>query len=333
MTEVWTFAWDHGSGEVQALGGMLGPVWFDIGQPKSVQPFFVASWAEEPGHERLPGLLRRLRGEWPCVPFGLDRASPPAGWLGKAPSIADAAPHGYGANNDWSLVDRGSDWIEIGITYPDTHPVRSLRRRIAGMPGAATLEITLEIEAADEIDLGLALHPTFRLPAAAGAATLDVAGFRRGMTFPEPLDVSSLAAPGQWFDCLERVPGRTGQHLDFTRLPAAVPSEDILQLQADLGSVRLSNHEEGWQAQVRYDAGLFPTAILWVTNQGWSASPWLRRTRALGIEPARAAFDLGQTVSADPDNPLSLEGIPTSIRMAAGEILATRYSIGLEPLE
>lgn len=333
MTEVWRFAWDHGSGEVQALGGMLGPVWFDIGQPRRVQPFFVAPWAEEAGHEGLPGVLRRLRGEWPCVPFGVDRASLPDGWLGKAASIVDGAPHGYGANNEWNLVDRGADWIEIGITYPDTHPVRRIRRRIAGRPGTATLEITLEIDAANEIDLGLALHPTFRLPSAAGAAKLDVAGFRRGMTLPVPLDVCSLAAPGQWFDCLERVPGRTGQELDFTRLPAAVPNEDILQLQADAGIVRLSNHEEGWQAHVSYDAGLFPTAILWVTNQGWSGSPWLGRTRALGIEPARAAFDLGQTVSADPDNPLAREGVPTSIRIAAGETLVTRYFIGLETLE
>lgn len=333
MTEAWQFSWSHGSGEVQALGGMLGPVWFDLGQARPVQPFFVAPWADEPGTEGLPGVLRRLRGEWPCVPFGVERVSPPTGWSGRTTGVGDGALHGFGANNHWSLIDRGTDWIELGITYPTTHSVRGLRRRIAGRTGAAALDITLEIDAADQIDLCLALHPTFRLPAAAGAVTLEVAGFRRGLTFPELLDESGLASPGQWFDRLDRVPGRMDGYVDFARLPAVTPNEDLLQVQADAGLVHLSNHEEGWRAQVSYDAGLFPTALLWFTNQGWSAPPWSGRTRALGIEPARAAFDLGQAVSADPDNPLARAGVPTSIQLAAGETLATRYVIGLEALE
>jgi hypothetical protein len=312
---------------------MLGPVWFDLGQVRPVQPFFVAPWADEPGTESLPGVLRRLRGEWPCVPFGVERVSPPTGWAGRTTGVGDGALHGFGANNHWSLIDRGIDWIELGITYPTTHSVRGLRRRIAAKKGVPALEITLEIEAAEQIDLGLALHPTFRLPAATGAATIEVAGFRRGLTFPEPLDASGSAAPGQWFDRLDRVPGRMGHNVDFTRLPAAMPNEDLLQLEADGGSVRLSNHEEGWRAHVNYDAGLFPTTVLWITNQGWSGSPWSSRTRALGIEPARAAFDLGQAASGDPGNPLARAGVPTSIRLAAGETLETRYSIEVEALE
>ena len=30
----------------------------------------VAPWADEPDSAALPGILQRLRGEWPCVPFG-----------------------------------------------------------------------------------------------------------------------------------------------------------------------------------------------------------------------------------------------------------------------
>jgi hypothetical protein len=54
---------------------MLGPAWFDLGDTV-VQPFAVAPWADDKGveHERLPRILRRLRGEWVCVPFGIARS-------------------------------------------------------------------------------------------------------------------------------------------------------------------------------------------------------------------------------------------------------------------
>ena len=38
----------------------------------------IAPWAHEPGAEALPGILRGLRGEWPCVPFGY--SVPAEGW-------------------------------------------------------------------------------------------------------------------------------------------------------------------------------------------------------------------------------------------------------------
>jgi hypothetical protein len=332
MTEVWRFAWDHGHGEVQSLGGMVGPVWFDLDGGASVQPFFVAPWADEPDGETLPGLLRRLRGEWPCVPFGVERKSPAANWEGKARAIGDGAPHGHGANNPWHLIDRGKDWIEIGIDYPAGHPVRHLRRRIAGQTGAATICITLQVVAAEQIDLGLALHPTFRLPEAPRATGIEVGGLRRGLTFPGQIDASSCAAPGQWFDRLDLVPGSAGGSVDFSWLPPVEQNEDLLQLQADAGWVRVSNEPERWCATVRYDPTLFPSVVLWLTNRGWTAPPWSGRTVALGIEPARAAFDLGQPVSADLGNPLSQAGIPTSIQLRAGEVLATHYSIGMEAL-
>ena len=332
MTEVWTITWDRGTAEIQSLGGMLGPAWFDIESGDPVQPFFVAPWAGEPGAKELPGLLRSLRGEWPCVPFGVERGEPVDGWHNRATPIGDGAAHGHGANYDWSLLDRGVDWIEIGIDYPAPHPVRRLRRRIDGCGGAPALNIDLAVDVRHDINLGLALHPTFRLPSTPGAARVEVAAMRRGLSYPVALDASSCALPGQWFERLDQVPGRVGGTFDFTRLPFANANEDLLQLQVDTGRVRVTNADEGWAATVVFDRSLFPSVVLWLTNCGWSDFPWSGRTSALGIEPARAAFDLGQPVSADPENPLAQSGVPTSIHLSAGESLSTRYVISVEAL-
>ncbi len=332
MSDPWVINWDHGVAEIHSLGGMLGPVWFETDSSRRIQPFFVAPWTGEPGVKLLPGLLRGLRGEWPCIPFGIKRDEPIPGWEGKAETIGDDAPHGYGANNDWQLLERGQDWIEIGINYPPDHPVKRLWRRVAGRAGATALDLQLEIEVNRDIDLGIALHPTFRLPETARSAHIKVGGLKRGLTFPVSLDDTGCAMPGAWFEHLNQVPGINATTVDFSRLPFAEPNEDLLQVQASQGCVRLLNMDEKWAARIEYDAELFPSLVLWVSNRGWAGFPWSRRTRALGIEPARAAFDMGQSISADTNNPIARAGIPTSIHLQAGAVLRTQYALSVEDL-
>jgi hypothetical protein len=63
----WTLKWAHGEATIQALGGMLGPVRFELGRGQSISPLHVAPWGDD---ARRPGLMRAMRGEWPCLPFG-----------------------------------------------------------------------------------------------------------------------------------------------------------------------------------------------------------------------------------------------------------------------
>ncbi len=191
MTAAWTITWSHSSAEIQPLGGMLGPVWCAL--PSG--PFFVAPWVDEPGAADLPGLLRGLRGEWPCVPFGAERDMAIAGWEGAGPAIGDGAPHGHGSNHAWHLIDRGPDWIEIGIDYPDGHPIRRLRRKIAGRAGAAALDLELGIEAARAAyDLGQAVSADPANPlASAGFATSWPLRAQERFTTTYALSVEDLA--------------------------------------------------------------------------------------------------------------------------------------------
>jgi hypothetical protein len=54
---------------------MLAPVRFDLPDGRSVQPMHIPPWANENRSPDLPPILRGLRGEWPCVPFGAGTAS------------------------------------------------------------------------------------------------------------------------------------------------------------------------------------------------------------------------------------------------------------------
>ena len=99
----WRLHWRFGSAEVQALGGMLGPVTFRLDGERELDVMHVAPWSGMTAADALPGVLKRLRGEWPCVPFGRTDipADLPPGWRTRAPD--DSWGHGY--SSGMSLAD------------------------------------------------------------------------------------------------------------------------------------------------------------------------------------------------------------------------------------
>jgi hypothetical protein len=324
-----TFAWAHGEGEVQSLGAMLGPVRFRLPDGRVVQPFQVAPWADDAGADALPGILRRLRGEWPCVPFGLERDMDLSGdWADLPRAATDGGPdggpaHGHGSNADWTPDRDRGDGVSLSIDYPPDSPVARLERHIRPDPDAPALDLDLTIHLRRDATLPIALHPTFRVPDT-GVVIHATGG---GMTFPAAVEpgVSALAR-GATFDRLDRVPLAAGGHADLTRLPLPVSTEELVQLTAPGGRVALSCPAEGWQVRLSWNADHFPGLVVWVSNRGRSAWPWSGRHQAVGLEPACAAFDLGPRLSSLP-NPLSRSGHPTARTFRAGEVFTTALRI------
>lgn len=322
--------WSHGSVQVEPVGAMLGPVRFRLGD-RWIEPLAVAPWSDDtgPDHDVLPPLLKRLRGEWPCVPFGAPepRRDLPAQWQVAEGVRAGRDFHGFSSHNAWHKVAGGASWIELQINYPADHPVRRLSRRIMGIEGRAAIDIHLEVEARDDTRLPIALHPVFRLPDAPGNAVLEIAA-EGGWTYPVELEPGrSLALPDREFRRLEEVPARDGRR-DYTRLPLDVRTEDLLQVRSGSGSVSLLNHEEGYRATLDYDADVFPCVALWVSNGGREAYPWNGRFRGLGIEPVAGAFDLGAARSLG-DNPINASGVRTWRTFSCGAPQTISYRIGV----
>jgi hypothetical protein len=63
----WVVRSSHVHACLTRLGGHLGPVAFRLGN-RTVSPFSVAPWAEEPGARETIPLLRALRGDFFCAP-------------------------------------------------------------------------------------------------------------------------------------------------------------------------------------------------------------------------------------------------------------------------
>jgi hypothetical protein len=214
-----TFSWAHGEGEVQALGGMLGPVRFRLPGGHVASPFHVAPWAGEPAAAALPGILRRLRGEWPCVPFGAEREVPLGGaWAGLSGAAPDGQPpHGHGSNADWAL----GDGLSLSVDYPADSPIARLERRIRPDPDAPALDIDLVVHARRDTILPIGLHPTFRVPD--GGVVIETES--GGMTFPAPVEPGVRAR-----SLLRKSPdgrgfpfaGRTHPTASVTGMPSAV---------------------------------------------------------------------------------------------------------------
>ena len=326
-------AWDGGTVGLQPLGAMLDGLVLRLADGRLVQPLHTApwadeAWADEAGADALPGILRRLRGEWPCVPFGADDPAPwPDRWRVER-GAPHGPPHGFAANNVWQ-VWRDENRLCADIRYPHDHPIAALRRSVA--PCVGGVEMTLVIHPRRDCRLPVAVHPVFRLPVPAGTALLTPGAHGTIWTHPAQSPDPCPLRPDSTAMSLATLPGRDGGAVDMTHLPLAHASESRILLTHASGRFALDNLAEGYRAVLEWDSAAFPHLMLWVSNRGRADAPWQGRHLALGVEPCCAAFDLGTAISAQ-DNPLSRSGATTAIPLQAGSPWRTSYRIVVEPL-
>ena len=329
--EARALVWGHGVVSVESLGGMLGPTSFVLADGRQIAPFQIAPWAGEPSATDLPGILQRLRGEWPCVPYGRDGdRTRMGGWpASQASPTVDADPHGFGSNHLWQFDAANTGTISLGIDYPAGHPIRRLERRVSVVADRAAIDFELAVEVRQDCRLPIGLHPCFRLPATAGAMRIEIPAGATSMSFPGDVDQTAMIAPDQFAPQWNLVRARDGTVLDISRVPLAKPTEDLLQVMGVPGEACLWNAAEGYRVRIEWNAEHFPSVLLWFSNRGRQMAPWNGRHLALGFEPICSAFDLGPQISAA-ENPISVRGVPTARAFRAGERFVTRYRIGVE---
>jgi len=327
--------WAHGALTVQRLGAMLAPVTFVLSDGRQVSPFHIAPWADEPGSEALPGILRKLRGEWPCVPFGYSVSADgwPNAWSRvMSPPESGEEVHGHSSNHDWTWLESDGLSLSLALDYPASSPVAHVERTITPDPTAPAVDIEFKIIVRRACRLPIGLHPVFRLPVETGAAELDLGAFDHGRTYPD--DVESGApffAKDAIFSSLSAVPARAGGTVDASRLPLATETEELLQIQGLDGTVALANHAEGYRVKLSWQKEHFPSLLLWYSNRGRKAFPWNGQHVAIGVEPICSPFGLGPA-TATADNPIALSGTPTALDFAPERPFTTRYRIEASPL-
>lgn len=343
MNEFHTLSWAHGSLAVQRLGAMLGPVRFDLPSGRNVEPLHIAPWCDDGTISdvelaTLPPILQRLRGEWPCVPFGADEpeslAPEWAAFMGQEmPLPANPPPHGESSNCKWNWEVVGHDRLCLSLDYPDDHPIARVERDIIPVPDATAVNIVLRITPRVNCQLPLGLHPTFALPTMAGSASIMPPHAQQIRSYPGSLEPGGeIFTPNAVFTHLTDAPSHRGGAMDASRVPFEEPGEDLLQLIGVAeGRVSLDNHAGGYSTTLSWNAEHFPSLLIWYSNRGRQQSPWLGRHTALGLEPVCSAFDLGAAIATG-NNPIAQQGVPTSLSLRADEVFETHYRIAADDL-
>jgi hypothetical protein len=326
-------SWVIGTKEVELAltksGGHMAPVTFFRDTDAPVQPYHISPWQEE-GLTLEPPVLRVLRGDWFCMPFG-GNAEP---WQKE-----QHPPHGEIAGAPWRLI--GANRVG-GITTLRVEIETKLR------PGKVTKELSLiegqnVVYSRDVIEgfagpVPLGHHATLAMPEAEGVVRIATSPFTFGMTnpgvFSDPAkrEYQSFAI-GARFTSLKQVPliFKDAPDADVSRLPARRGYADLLQLcnaPGEIAWTTVTRADQGWVWFAFKDPAVLNSTLMWIENRGRHALPWNGRNNCLGLEDVCAFFADGLIPSTKP-NVLTKEGVKTAIELSAERPTAINYIQGV----
>ena len=264
-------------------GGQLAPVEFTLGE-RIVSPYALAPWKPDAIDDNLPVLLKNLRGDFLCLPFGPQENGP---------------PHGETANHLWEKISATDDSLTLGIVASDVSG--KITKTLSLRPGETALYVSHEIEGV-EGDWSYGTHPILDLSGVAeGSARLSVSPFRWASVYPEyfsnPTDGANQALQiGAIFSDLAEVPLVGGGTTDLTHYPARPATDDLVMMVSEAVT---EQQPFAWSACVMdgyvwfslKNPADFPATMFWLSNGGRSAPPWNSRHIArVGIEEVCSYF-------------------------------------------
>ncbi|MEQ1768835.1 MAG: hypothetical protein ABL879_03275 [Devosia sp.] len=307
---------------VTSTGGHLSDVVFAMPDGRRVRPMHTAPWASETLAEDTPAILKVLRGDFFCAPFGSSDILPDAN-----------AVHGLPANGDWRL------------TTSDAHSIDAL---LAGTVQGATVTKHVEVRAGERMvyQRHTLASGSGRIPVGHHAMLhadhplkLSFSPWKMALSTPKPDEVAplgrSLLQAGQTIADLKRARRADGSTVDLTSFPSPEGFEAIWMLVADpapaFGWTAASNAEEGWVWFALKNQRVLPQTLIWFSNGGRDYAPWNGRHRnAIGLEEICGYFHLGHAASTA-ENPVSASGSPTAIKMTPDAPTLISYMFGVAP--
>jgi len=322
-------SWRVVSTEVEAFvtetGGHLGPVIYDR-KGSRFAPFEVAPWAEERVDSSLPAVLRVMRGDFFCMPFGGN----------DTPFRGERHPaHGETANSRWTFQNleknQGRNTLHLGlrpkvrtgrvdkyISLVDGHSAVYSRHVISEMSGP----------------MNLGHHAILKFPDKTGSGRISTSPFRLGQVFTEPVERPenrgySALVPGAKFDLLDKVPTIFGTFTDLSAYPDRRGYEDIVILVSDpdlpFAWTAVTFPEQGHVWFALKDPRVLRQTLFWISNGGRHYAPWNgRHINAMGLEEVTSYFhpSLAESIRA---NPIASAGYPTSVVLNPKQPLTVNY--------
>jgi len=207
-------------------GAHMAPVSFSIGDSK-IQPYSVAPWAivDSPAASdiaNLPPLLRVLRGDFFCMPFGSSE-TPYNG--------IDDPGHGEPANAKWTVLRNTSDSVELMLDL--NLRSGSVTRKIHVNDGESAV-YQQQIIKGLEGPMSFGMHAMIKFNSPGFLSTSPI---RFGQVCPTPFELPEKGgycalAQGARFTTLEAVPMINGEMTDLTVYPSRDGFEDLVMVSA-----------------------------------------------------------------------------------------------------
>ena len=338
MSKIHRLIWKGGEIEVDTLGCKMIPV-FNLNGHK-IKPLHEPKWLDDNSEDlhSLPGILQNLKGEFPCVPFGINSPIEEITdeWkkcYSEEPYIVNE-PHGFCANKSWELAYKSSNKLEFKIKYPENDLVDYLVRTINVTDDQPNkIFCTLQINVKEDCELPIGLHPMLRIPNKMSKIKIIPGSFKFGLNYPGlVLKDKTLGAIGKEFSELEKVEGYNGDILDLSQPPFEGYYEDLFQLCGIDGNMSLENYEESYKFDFSWNPNHFSSVLMWVSNKGRSEYPWSSSHLTLGFEPISSAFGLSTHVSLNKDNPINKRDVATSVKLYKDRPLSSDYSFSISTL-
>lgn len=329
----WRLKSDRVTAFLTRLGGHLGPVTFAT-EAGSVQPYAVAPWSREKLADGTAPVLRVLRGDFFCAPFGGNGTA----WHGeKHPA------HGETACRTWALRQLTASGGGAELTAelrPRIRPGRIVKH-LTLHPGETNLYCRHDLQGFTG-PMCLGHHAMLKFPAEEGAGRIALSPWHHGQVCPRPFENAAEGGyfalrPGARFRALDRVQLAHGGQADLSAYPARAGFEDLVMVSARISqtgrvvpawtTVTFPRQRYVWFALK--EPRILASTVLWHSNGGRHYPPWNGRHRCvLGLEEVTGYFHFGLAESAAP-NPLSRAGVPTTLTLHPDRPLSVRYVMGV----
>jgi hypothetical protein len=312
---------------VTVVGGMVGPVRFKL-PGRTISPLHVAPWHNEKLRS-LPPILRVLRGDFFCLPFGGNETKV----AGKHIPI-----HGETANAAWKLDD--SDRQSVAMSLPTRLPKGLVRKRVWASPGQTCVYQTHELSGfTGRVSFGH--HLMVRFDPEWGEARISTSRLFRGQVFPGQFEKPELGGysclkPGARFESLARVPRADGTLADLTRYPAREGFEDLVMVSSDprepLAWAAVAFPQARFAVVTLKNPAVLASTVLWHSNGGRHYAPWnSRHRRVLGVEDVTANFHFGHAESTA-ESDVTRDGVRTWHDLSPRKPLVVGYIFACVPL-
>lgn len=318
---VWQLESNHVRLEISSEGGFLYPAEFRLEGERIVSPLHRAPWLEEAIPDDLPPMLRGLRGDFFCAPFGDSDLLP-----------EEPRPHGATANAAWTLVSSDDSQLELEL-QPSVMDARVTKRVFVRQGHAVIYQQHRFRGGSGALPVGhhAMLHTTE--PLLLGFSNWVWGGTPPQVLEPDPATGRSSLAYPQRFSDLREVRLENGETTDLTTYPQLEHSEDLVMLVADstlpFAWSAATNQHSGWVWFALKNPRVLCSTVLWLSNGGRDSAPWSgRHTGVIGIEEVSAYFHLGHRASVEA-NPLATQGIETALELRPDDEVSIRYAFGV----